>query len=448
MSRNQPQQPEIALVGGMILTHPGVSEPIAHGITTMADGILLQVNAPLEATVSCRTVIDCTGCLIMPGLINCHTHAAMSLLRGMADDLPLDRWLGDYMFPAEARHAGPDFVYLGTLISAVEMALGGITTFADGYFFMEKAAEAAIRVGLRSVIAQGVLDVPVPDAGGGEWRTRAEEFLASCPGDATITPALFCHSPYLCGPETLRQAGRMAWEHGTSLFCHVAETEREVEDVRRLYGRTPVAHLHELDILGPSFVAVHAVHVSAGEMEIIAGSGTRVVHCPESNMKLSSGAAAVADLVAMGITVGLGTDGPASNNNLDLFEEMRSASFLAKLVSRNPEALDARTVLRMATGDAAKVLGMEERIGSLEPGKFADAIVIGLGGPHLTPMYDVASHLVYSARASDVRDVIVNGRLVVANGRITTVNWDQLRAEACAVASEIAKGLGISLYGA
>jgi len=228
----------------------------------------------------------------------------------------------------------------------------------------------------------------------------------------------------------------------------VAETEREVEDVRGLYGRTPVAHLHELHILGPSFVAVHAVHVSPEEMETIADSGTKVVHCPESNMKLASGAAAVAELVGMGVTVGLGTDGPASNNNLDLFEEMRSASLLAKLVSRNPEALDARTVLRMATGDAAKVLGMEDRIGSLEAGKLADAIVIDLGRPHLTPMYDVASHLVYAARASDVRDVFVNGRPVVVNGRIITVDWDRVRAEARSVAADIARNLGVNLYGA
>jgi len=269
-----------------------------------------------------------------------------------------------------------------------------------------------------------------------------DEFLASCPRDALITPALFCHSAYLCDPETLRRSADLAKEHGTLLFCHVSETSPEVDEVTTRYGRRPVEHLHALDILGEGFVAVHAVHLSDREKGMLVESGVGVVHCPESNMKLATGACDAWGLCRRGVTMGIGTDSPASNNNLDLLEEMRSASLMAKLVTGDPEALDARTALRMATIDGARVLGMDDRIGSLEPGKLADVIVIDLDRPHLTPMYVPESHLVYVARGSDVRDVIVNGRLVVDHGRITTVDQAEFMARARASAVEIGCGVG------
>jgi len=437
-------EPEITLINGLILTHPGLRDAVPHGKTSISGGRLLEVNATLELASFSGQVIDCSNCLIMPGLINCHTHAAMSLMRGIADDLPLERWLKDYIFPSESKHADRDFVHLGTMLSCLEMVLGGVTTFADGYFFMEKAAQATIEVGLRSVVAQGILDFPAPDAPSvGSWKERAEEFLSTCPRDALVSPALFCHSPYLCGPDTFREASRMARDHGVLLFSHVCETRREVQDIRARYSRTPVEHLQNLGVLGPSFVAVHLIHVSDEEMDLIARSGTKVVHCPESNMKLASGASPVQELIKKGVTVGIGTDGPASNNNLDLFEEMRSASLMAKLVRNDPESLNARTVLRMACSEAATVLGMEDRIGSLEPGKCADVIVIDLDRPHLTPIYDVVSHLVYAARASDVRDVLVNGRLVVLRGRVTTVDEEHIKAACRVIGDEIAGDVGL-----
>lgn len=439
---------ETILVNGLILADPACPEVVPHGKTIINGNSLIQVNVPNDSGLPRDNVIDCSNCLIMPGLVNAHTHAAMSLLRGIADDLPLDQWLNSYIFPSEAKHAGPEFVYLGTCLAAMEMALNGVTTFADGYFHMENAAQAALDVGLRAVVAQGILDVPTPDAPvPGSWKERADKFLAQCPIDSLITRALFCHSPYLCSAETLQAARTLSLEHGILLFCHVSETAQEVEEIQRQHSVRPVEHLGRLGILGRDFVAVHAVHVSDTEQEMLAESATGIVHCPESNMKLASGAAPVQDLLAKGVTVAIGTDGPASNNNLDLFEEMRSASLLAKLITGDTQALDARTVLRMATIDGARVLGMEDRIGSLEPGKLADLIVINLNRPHLTPLYDPISHLAYAARGADVRHVMVNGRWVVRDGRITTIDEDNLMARARGMAANIGKDLGITTYG-
>jgi 5-methylthioadenosine/S-adenosylhomocysteine deaminase len=441
------QSPTLTLINGYILANPDSPVVVPHGKTTVSRGRLLEVNVDVDDGPLNEPVIDLAGCLLMPGLVNAHTHAAMSLFRGLADDLPLDRWLNDYIFPSEARHANEEFVYLGTMLSAVEMALGGITTFADGYFFMEQSAAAASKVGLRGVIAQGILDVPTPDTPvPGSWRDRTAAFLEQCPRDPLIKPALFCHSPYLCGPETLKAGLELARKNDTILFSHVSETAREVQEIGSRYGFSPVEFLNHLGILGRGFVAVHGVHLSEREMHLLAKSGTAVVHCPESNMKLASGAAPVMDLLHRGVTVALGTDGPAGNNNLDLFEEMRSASFMAKLVTRDPLALDARTMLRMATTEGARALCMEDRIGSLETGKAADLIAVDMDRFHLTPVYDPISHLVYSARASDVQAVMVDGRFVVWNGRITTVDTDEVKNRTRESARKIARDLGRSTF--
>lgn len=436
---------EITLLNGWILADPDSGEVVPHGMTVISGDRLSEVNVPKEGPSSASETIDCSGCLIMPGLVNCHNHAAMSLLRGVGDDLPLDRWLEDFIFPAETKYAEPDFVYLGTMLSAVEMALSGTTTCADGYFHMEAAAEAFKEVGMRAVIAQGIFDLPTPDAPtAGAWKERAESFLASCARDSLITPALFCHSPYLCSPDTIKKAKELAEKNGLILFTHVSETEPEVSEIKARYGKRPFEHLESLGVLRSNFVAVHAANLAERELDILARTRTPVVHCPESNMKLSSGTSPVWELMKRGVRVGLGTDGPASNNNLDLFEEMRSASFLAKSAGKNPEALDARSVMRMATTDGARVLGMEDRIGSLTPGKSADLIVVDMDRPHLTPCYDPLSHLVYAAKGSDVRDVVVNGKRLVAGGRIVTVDETKLKAQVRDIAAKIARDLGIS----
>jgi 5-methylthioadenosine/S-adenosylhomocysteine deaminase len=443
------QHSETVLVNGLILADPGSGRVVPHGQTVVSGARLSEVNQPLNETKTGATVIDCSNCLIMPGLVNAHTHAAMSLLRGIGDDLPLSDWLRDYIFPAEARYADPEFVYLGASLAAMEMALSGVTTYADGYFHMKSAADAAKDVGLRAVIAQGILDVPTPDAPEpNSWRKRVEAFLADCPEDPLITPALFCHSPYLCSPRTIKEAREITREQGLRFFCHVAETQTEVQEVSRRHGEGPVEHLHRLGALGPDFVAVHAVHLSDAEKRILAETDTRVVHCPVSNMKLASGAAPVWDLIKRGVVTALGTDSAASNNNLDMLEEMRVASLLAKLATGDPESLPATAAVRMATIDGAKALGLEESIGALEKGKLADLIVIDFDQPHLTPLYDPVSHLVYSARGSDVRDVIVNGRIIVRNGQMVSPSHRGLKSRVTQIACKIQEGLGLADYGA
>ncbi|MEJ2718000.1 MAG: amidohydrolase family protein [Deltaproteobacteria bacterium] len=435
---------DIVLVNGLILADPASPQVARHGRTVISGSRLLRVNEPCSDPLPAGTVIDCSGCLILPGLVNAHVHGAMSLLRGLADDLPLDTWLNDYMFPAEAKFAGPEFVRLGTQLSALEMALGGITTCADAYFYMEHAARAVCEVGIRGVIAQGILDVPAPDApSAGDWKRRVGTFFSAFPDDDLVTPALFCHSPYLCGPDTLREAAELSRKRSVPFFSHVSETAWEVNELRNRYQCGPVAHLKDVGILGKDFIAVHVTHVSDAEMDMLAESRTGVVHCPEANMKLGSGAAPVSGLLQRGVIVGIGTDGPASNNNLDLFEEMRSASLLAKVISGNPEALDARTVLRMATIDGAALLGLDDRTGSLAPGKFADLVILDLNRPHLTPAYDLISHLVYSAKGSDVRDLIVNGKVIVDHGRITTIDEEALKAAVRKFAERIRSDMGV-----
>ena len=279
-------------------------------------------------------------------------------------------------------------------------------------------------------------------------QSRVEQFLSACPRNSLITPALFCHSAYLCGPDTFLAAQKICSEEGLLLFTHVSETEWEVDEISRKYGSRPIEHLANIGILKKGLVAVHAIHLTDNEKQLLAQSGAATVHCPEANMKLASGAARVQDLLNLGVVVGLGTDGPASNNNLDLFEEMRSASLMGKLISGNPESMSARTVVNMATIGGAKALGMEDKIGSLKPGKKADVAIVALDRPHLTPLYDPISHLVYSAKASDVRDVIVNGKIIVRQGRITTVDEAELRAQIQVMAADIAKDLSIRNHGA
>jgi 5-methylthioadenosine/S-adenosylhomocysteine deaminase len=421
----------IALVHGSILSNPDNPFVAPHEMTIIRGNKLLRVNVPLENLREADEVINCTNCLIMPGLINCHSHAGMGLLRGLADDLELERWLNDYIFPIEKDQVNPEFVYLSAMLCAVEMALNGVTTFADGYYFMESTARAAIQVGIRAIVGQGILDVPTPDVPQqGMWRTRALEFLESCPNHDLITPALFCHSPYLCGPDTLKASAELAADRSLNLFCHVAETFREVEEIRTRFGVSPVEHLHDLGVLGEKFVAVHCVHVNPHDMDLLAQTETKVVHCPESNMKLASGGAPVAEMLRRFICVGVGTDGPASNNNLDIFEEMRAAALMGKLLTSNPRAVDARSVLRMATTGAAGVLGISEEVGSLEQGKLADVAIIDLDKIHFTPAYDIISHLIYVARGSDVRDVIVNGKAVVRDGKMVTIDESEIKFRA------------------
>jgi 5-methylthioadenosine/S-adenosylhomocysteine deaminase len=386
-----------------------------------------------------RKEIDLHGYLLMPGLVNTHTHAAMSLLRGLGDGLPLDRWLNEIIFPAEAAIMNRDTVYLGSLLSILEMLKGGVTTFCDGYFFEEAVAGAAMKSGIRAVLGQGILDFPTPDQPNpAESQKKAVDFLSRFPaGTDRIRPSLFCHTPGTCGPKTMKWAKKLCRENRILFQTHLSETAQEVETIRHRYGQSPVEYLEELGILDELTLCAHGVWLSRPEIEMLAKKKTSISLCPESNMKLGSGVAPVSDLEAAGVLVGLGTDGCASNDDLDLFSEMDKAAKLEKVFRNNPLASSAEQVLKMATIGGASALGLGNETGSLELGKKADIIAVCINQPHMVPMYDPVSHLVYSARGSDVRFAWVDGIQVLAHGIACSISEAEVVAEARRVGQKI-----------
>ena len=394
-------------------------------------------SADLRRAFRGREEVDLSGHILLPGLVNTHTHAAMSVLRGIGDDLPLMRWLHEVVFPAEAACVSPDMVYRGTLLSCVEMLRSGTTTFCDGYFFEEQAARAVIEIGMRAVLGQGIIDFPSPDQPDpSRARERAEEFLDQFPtGCDRVRPSIFCHAPYTCGPQTLQWARALSRERSVLFQIHLSETRSEVDDIVNRYGARPAVYLDRLGVLGPEMLCAHAVWLDDAETALLAQRGVALSHNPESNMKLASGTAPVPEYLASGITVGLGTDGCASNNDLDLFSEMGTAARLHKVVRMDPTVCPAGNVLRMATLGGAKALGMENEIGSIEPEKQADLIALDIRRPHLTPVYDPVSLAVYCARGSDVRHVWVDGCRLVRDGEVMSVDVASVMNEVKRIAS-------------
>jgi 5-methylthioadenosine/S-adenosylhomocysteine deaminase len=367
----------------------------------------------------------------MPGLVNTHTHAAMTLLRGLADDLPLDRWLTENIFPAEGTNVSAGFVYDGTLLAALEMIEGGTTTFADMYYFESDAARAVDRAGLRAVMGETFIDFPVPDHKDlPETLAYMEAFVAKWKGHARVTPAAAPHAAYTTGKETLLAARDFAQRHGIPLLIHVAESPKELADARQKWGKSPVVYLSSIGFFDKApdgrrlpVLGAHAIWMDAADRALLRQFGVAVSHNPESNMKLSSGAADVADWEKEGLLWGIGTDGPAgSNNDLSMFEAMDFTGKLAKLKTEDPTVLPAREILAAATREGARALGLGERTGSLEPGKRADLIVLDPRNAHAEPWEDVYSTLVYSAKASDVTDVWVEGRRLLSGRRPVTLD--------------------------
>ncbi|MDZ7695404.1 MAG: amidohydrolase [Deltaproteobacteria bacterium] len=389
-----------------------------------------------------KNVIDARGGLILPGLVNGHTHAAMTLFRGLADDLPLMDWLNHYIFPAESR-MDEDFVYTGSLLACAEMILSGTTTFCDMYLFEDQVARAAATAGLRAVVGEVLYDFPSPNYGDLEKGFQYTQMLMDKWADhPLITIAVEPHSLFTCHPTLLTRANDMALEAGAPLIIHVAETLSEVADIREKYGRTPVDHLAALGLLSPHLIADHAVHINDTEIDQLAAHGVRVVINPESNMKLASGIAPVPKLLTRGVTVGLGTDGCASNNNLDLFGEMDTAAKVQKVTSMDPTVMDATTVLKMATIEGARALGLDHLTGSIEVGKKADIIVVDTDKPHLTPMFNPFSHLVYAAKGNDVVHSIINGRVVLRDRHLNTMDLEDVMSRAREKAGHVVNWVG------
>ena len=426
----------------LVLTMEPGAVPLPRGYVAVEAGRIRAVGqaASSRDLPPARERLDAQGALVLPGLVNTHCHAPMVWFRGLADDLPLQQWLTDCIFPAEGGWLNADKVYQGALLAAAELIRGGITTVADGYFFATEMRRALADAGLRAVVAQGVVDFPapgVPDPARNLEVAAAFLDTGAAFGDR-LTSAVFCHSPYTCGPETLARAKDLTRARGVPYFLHLAETREEVADLQRQTGLSPAAYLDRLGVWDEATVAVHGVWLEPRDQELLAKRGVKVSHCPESNLKLAAGVAPIPALLANGVTVGLGTDGAASNNNLDLWGEMSLTARLHKVWGHDPTLLPAAQVVAMATKDGAAVLGLGGATGTLAPGKAADLIVVDLNQPHLTPLYDPYSHLVYAARAADVRHVMVAGRWLLFDRRFTTLDWPALAETARVISRDLA----------
>jgi 5-methylthioadenosine/S-adenosylhomocysteine deaminase len=434
------RQVSLVVTNGTIVTMDPEGRVITNGAVAVDGADILAVDtmdAILRQYRGTETV-DAGGQVVLPGLVNTHTHAPMVLFRGLADDLALMEWLTKYIFPAEAKTVSPEFVRAGTRLAALEMIQSGTTTYADMYYFEEEIAKETKAAGLRGVLGQTVIQFPVADAKTpADALARAEAFITAFKGDPLITPAVAPHAMYTLDGATLMAARRLSMRHGVPTLIHVAETRDEVKIAQDQQKSSPIGYLDRLGFLGAGVVAAHGVWVSEPEIAILKQRGVSVSHNPESNMKLASGTAPVPGYLSAGVAIGLGTDGAASNNDLDMFEAMRTASFLQKLETGDPQALSARTALEMATIGGARALGMNDRIGSLEPGKRADLIVVSMSAARQTPMYDPISHLVYTTRGDDVRTAIVHGKVLMKDRKMLTLDEASVLSEARAWAEKV-----------
>jgi len=433
---------DLLLTNAHVLTMDERFTAFPRGAVAVRDGAIVAVGA-IEEQVDPAETIDCAGRVVMPGLVNAHTHAPMSLLRGLADDLRLDVWLMGYMMPVERSFVNPAFVALGTRLSCAEMIRSGTTSFADMYYFERSVAEAADASGMRAICGQTVLKFPSPDSASFEDSLAyAREFIAEWRHHPRITPAVAPHAPYTCTTEILRSCAELAAEFDVPLHIHLAETGLEVDTWRREHGMPVVPWVKKQRLFDARVIAAHCVHIDEGEMRTLKDAGAGIAHNPSSNLKLASGIAPVARMLDIGCAVGIGTDGTASNNDLDMFEEIRLAALLAKGSSGDPTLVPARQALAMATRIGAQAVHIGDRVGSLEPGKRADLIVVRLDQTHATPAFardpnGIYAQLVYASKSTDVTDVMCDGRWLMRDGVLHTVDEVAVRAEARDVARRI-----------
>ena len=428
--RNQPEKKkaDILILNGLVLTLDTDSTIFKPGGIAIRDGKIEAVGPSdkIESAFESSEALDISGCVALPGLINAHTHAAMTLFRGLADDLPLMDWLQDHIFPAE-RRLNEQWVYWGTMLACAEMILSGTTAFCDMYLFEHKVAEAAKNAGVRARVGEVLYDFPSPAYGEIENGLRlTESLIERWHGDPLVSIAVEPHALYTCSPDLLRKCHEISVRHEVPLVVHLSENEEEVKQILDRYGKRPVEHLEALGLLDQRLVADHCVALSETDVSLLAENQVKVVHNPESNMKLASGIAPIPSLLEAGITVALGTDGCASNNNLDMFGEMDTCAKLHKAATLDPTVLTAATALRMATVSGARALGWEGRTGQIAPAMLADVIVVDFRKPHLTPVYNPVSHLVYAAGAADVRHSVIGGRLMMKDRMLLTLDLEEI----------------------
>jgi 5-methylthioadenosine/S-adenosylhomocysteine deaminase len=436
---------DLLINGGTMVTMDGDRLILEDGAVVVKGDVISAIGfrTDLEKKYIADQTIDARGKLVLPGFINGHTHVPMTLFRGLHDDVTLDEWLHKYIFPAEAKNVTEEFVRWGTRLAVAEQIRGGITTFADMYYFEDAVAEETKKAGMRGVLGETFIDFPAPDnKDEAEMLAYTEKFLKRWQDDPLIHAAPAPHSIYTCSQKTLQDAAALARKYHAPILIHVAEMKKELDDSRGQNGTTPVQYLNKIGVLGPDVVAAHCIFVDETDRKLLAEKQVGCVHNPSSNMMLASGVSPVPELRAAGVAVGLGTDGPAgSNNDLDLMEEMDLAAKLQKIIKMNPLALGAKAVVEMATIDGARALHMEKEIGSLEAGKKADVIVISLNEPNAVPMYDVYAQLGYALKGNDVETVVIGGRVVMREHQLLTVKED----EAIAKAREYQKKVAASL---
>ncbi|MEA5601529.1 amidohydrolase [Nostoc sp. UHCC 0252] len=435
------QRVQLIVGGDFIVTMNEAQPVIENGAIAIRDGKIVAVDTQYKIMASYRAdrTLPGDGMVLMPGLVNGHSHSAMVLFRGLADDLALQDWLENYIFPAEGKFVDENFVRVGEQLACWEMIRGGTTTFVDMYFEPDVAANVVKECGLRAIIAPSSIDFPSPGFQGWDDAFASSiDFLKRWKGkNERIMPALAPHAPYTVSPEHLVQAIQAARNYDVPLTIHLAETQAEVQDVQERYNATPVKHLENLGFLEPRVFAAHVVWPNESEIALLAKRGVGVIHNPDSNLKLASGFAPIPAMLKAGVKVGLGTDGAASNNVLDMWKAIRLTALIHKGTTLDPTAVPAKTVLRMATLGGAEALGLSDKIGAIKVGLQADLIQVQLKEPHLLPLYDVISHLVYAADSQDVDTVIVNGQVLMEKRRMLTVDPERIRREATSIAQRI-----------
>jgi len=442
----QTKQPiDLLITGGTAVTMNPARDIQENAAVAIQGDTILAIGPQTELTkrYQPKQTIDAEGKLILPGLINGHTHVPMTLLRGLHDDVTLHDWLYKYIFPAEAKNVTEDFVRWGTRLAAAEQIRGGVTTFADMYYFENAVAEETKAAGMRGVLGETCIDFPAPDnKTEAEMSAYTEKFLKRWQGDPLIQAAVAPHSIYTCSQKTLQDAAALARKYHAPILIHTAEMKKELDDSLKQNGMSPVQYLDKIGILGPDVISAHCIFVDDADRKTLAQRQVGCVHNPSSNMMLASGVSPVAEMRAAGIAVGLGTDGPAgSNNDLDLMEEMDLTAKLAKITKMDPLAMNAKSVVEMATIEGARAVHLEKEIGSLEPGKKADIILIDLDRPNAVPIYDIYAALAYALKGSDVRTVIIGGKIVMRDRKLLTINEPEVLAKAREYKASVAKSL-------
>lgn len=435
---------DLIIQGGTVVTMDASSRIIENGSVAVRRDRIIAVgtSAEIASKYSASTKIDAAGQVIMPGLINTHTHVPMVLFRGIADDLMLPEWLQKYIFPAEAKNVDEQFVRWGTRLGCLEMIEGGTTTYVDMYYFEDAIAEETARSGMRAVLGETLIDFPAPD--NKTWDAGIkymEKFAARWKGHPLITPAIAPHAPYTVSTEHLKQAHEFSARQNIPLVIHVAEDPAEVKTIQEKYKASPVAYLESIGLLDQRVIAAHMVWPTEQDIKTLASRSVGVGHCPQSNMKLAAGTAPVPQMLREGVAVGLGTDGAASNNDLNMWEEMDTAAKLHKLISKDPTVINAREALEMATIRGARAIHMDREIGSLEAGKLADLLVVDMNGTHQTPLYNIYSHLVYATKSTDVLTVVINGRIVMQDREVLTIDGRAVRVKAAEYRDRIRKSI-------